>query len=49
MTATMADGYSSESTRRELFNDYQYGRVKMFFKDLGILVHWMKVALALEG
>ena len=37
MTETLANGYSSESTQRELSNEYQHD------------VLWMKVALALEG
>ena len=51
MAETLANGYSSDSAKRELSNDYMYqqGRVKMFFKNLCILVHWMKVASALEG
>ena len=27
MTETLANGYSSESTRRELLNEYQHDRV----------------------
>ena len=43
-------GYSSESTRRELTNEYQHDRVnKMVFKNLCILVLWTKVALAFIG
>ena len=49
MTETLANGYSSESTQRELYNEYQHDRVQMFFKNLSFLVHWMKVASALEG
>ena len=49
MTETLAYGYSSESTQRELSNEYQYDRVWMVFKNLCILVLWMKVALAIEG
>ena len=49
MTETLAHGYSSESTLRELYNEYQYDKVKMYFKNLCILVLWMKVASALEG
>ena len=49
MTGTLANGYSSKSTRRELSNEYQHGRVKMFFKNLRNRVFWTKVALALEG
>ena len=47
MTETLANGYSSESAQRELFNEYQNDRVQMVFKNLCIL--WMKVALAMEG
>ena len=49
MTETMACGYSSESTQRELSNENQYDRVLMGFKNLCILVLWTKVAPALEG
>ena len=49
MTETLAHGYSSESTQRELSNDYQHHRVYMVFKDLCVLVLWAKVAPALEG
>ena len=49
MTVTLAHGYSSESTQRELSDEYQHDSVKMVFQNLGILVLWMKVALALEG
>ena len=45
----MANGYSSESTRRELSTEYQYDRVKMIFRKFCSLVLWMKVASALEG
>ena len=40
---------SSESTQRELSNEYQHDRVLMVFKNLCILVHQRKVALVLEG
>ena len=36
MTETLAHGYSSESTPRELSNEYQYDRVSMIFKNLCI-------------
>ena len=49
MTETLAHGYSSESAQRELSNEYQHDRVKMDFKNICILVLWMKVASALEG
>ena len=49
MTETLANGYSSESTRRELSNAYQHDRVWMAFKDLCLLVLWTQVASALEG
>ena len=32
MTETLAHGYSSEITQRELSNEYQHGRVKMVSK-----------------
>ena len=46
---TLAYGYSSESTQRELSNEYQHDRVSMFFKDFCIPVLWTKVASALKG
>ena len=49
MTETLAYGYSSERTQRELSNEYQNDRVWMVFKNLGVLVLWTKVASALEG
>ena len=49
MTETLAHGYSSESTPRELSNEYQHDRAKMVFKNLWVIVLWTKVALALEG
>ena len=45
MTDTLAHWYSSESTEKELSNEYQHDRVK----NLCIIVLWMKVASALEG
>ena len=49
MTVTLANGYSSESTQRELSNEYQHDRDSMLFKKCCVLVLWMKVASALEG
>ena len=49
MTETLAHGYLSESNQQELSNEYQHDRVKMVFKNLGIIVLWMKVDVALEG
>ena len=49
ITETLANGYSSKSTQRDLPNEYQHDRVSMVFKRFCILVHWTKVALALEG
>ena len=49
MAETMAYGYSSESSQKELSNEYQYDRVQMFFKNLCVLLLWMKVDSALEG
>ena len=48
MTETLANGYSFESTQRELSNEYQHDRVQMVFIDICVLVLWTKVALALE-
>ena len=49
MTENLANGYSSESTHRELSNEYQYDRVKLFFKKNCVIVLWTKVVSALEG
>ena len=49
MTKTLAHGYSSDSIQHELSNKYQNYRVYRVFKNLCIIVPWMKVALALEG
>ena len=56
MTETLAHGYLSDSTQRELSNEYQHDRVSMFFQgqeDFHILfcffVHWTKVTSASEG
>ena len=49
MIETLANGYSSESTQRQLSNEYQHERVLMVFKNLCILVLWTKEASALEG
>ena len=49
ITETLANGYSSESTWRELSNEYQDDRVSMVFQESCILVLWKKVVSALEG
>ena len=49
MTETMAHGYSSERSQRELSNENQHGRVEIVFKILNVLVLWTNVASALEG
>ena len=49
MTETRANGYSSESTQRELSNEFQHDSVLMVFKNCCVLVLWTKVASALEG
>ena len=48
MTETLANGYSIESTLRELFNEYRHDRIKMVFIYVSLLVHWEKVAPASE-
>ena len=45
----MPNGYSFESTQRELSNEYQQDRVSMVFKDFCVLVLRMEVVSALEG
>ena len=42
MTKTLANGYSPESTQRELPNEYQHDRVKMVFKKFAFLCFWLK-------
>ena len=37
-TKTLAHGYSSESTQRELSNEYQHDKFYMFFTNLWVLV-----------
>ena len=49
MTETLANGYSSESTTRELSNEYQHDRVVMIFKDVCVLLLLTNVGSALEG
>ena len=49
MTETLANGYSSESTQRELSNEYQHDRVRMVFKMFCVIVVLTKLSLALEG
>ena len=48
-TETLANGCSSESTRREPSNEYQDERVSMVSQESCILVLWTKVVSALEG
>ena len=48
MIETLANGYSSESTQRMLSYEYQHDRVLMDFKNICILVLWLKVASAME-
>ena len=49
MTEILENGYSYESTRRELSNEYQHDKVLMVFKNLCVLVLKTKVTSALEG
>ena len=49
VSETQANIYSSESTHRELFSEFQHDRVSRVFKKLCVLVLWMKVASAFEG
>ena len=47
MTEILSYGYSSESTQRELSNEYKYDRVQIIFKNLCVLVLGTKVDLVL--
>ena len=49
MTETLPNGYSSESTQRELSNEYKHDRVLMVFRNIYVFVLWTKVVSALEG
>ena len=48
MAETLANGYSSDSTQREISNRYQHDRFWMVVENIGVLVLWTKVALVLE-
>ena len=48
MTEALAYGYSSESTQRELSNEYQHDRVQMFLRTFCIFFSWAKLASACE-
>ena len=43
----LANGYSSQSAKQELSNEYQHDRVLMVLKNLCIFVLWAQVATAL--
>ena len=49
MVKTLVNECSYESTQQELSNEYQHDRVKMFFKNICILVRWTNVASAFGG
>ena len=49
ITETMANGYSSDSTRRGLSYEYRDDLVRMIFVFFPIFVHLMKVTPASEG
>ena len=49
MIETLVYGYSSDSTQREVSNEYQHDKVKMIFNNFCIFVLWTKIASALEG
>ena len=49
MTETLANGYSYESTQRELSNEYQHDRVSMVFKDICVLMLWQKLSQHWKG
>ena len=47
ITETLPNGYSSESTQRELSNEYQHDMVKMFFKDFCVFCALSECALSI--
>ena len=49
MIENLANRYSSVSTQKELFNEYQHDRVSVVFKIFCVCLLWTKVASALEG
>ena len=49
MTETLANWYSSESTRQELSNEYQQDRVCMDSKHFSYFMICVEVAAALTG
>ena len=49
MTETLGHRYSSESTQRELSNEYQQDRVKMVHKIFSLLMLQTEIALALRN
>ena len=49
MTKTLSPRFSSESTQRELSNEYQHDKVYMVFKNVCVFELWTKVASALKG
>ena len=49
MAETLAHGYSSESTLRELSNECQHDRVYVVFKNLCLPELMMQLALGLDG
>ena len=49
MTETLANGYSSESTQRELSYEYPHDLVLMIFIIICFFVHWTKITSAAKG
>ena len=49
MTETLAYGYSCESAQWIISDEYQHDGIKMPFKNICILLLWMKVASTLYG
>ena len=49
LTETLANGYSSDSSQRELSNEYQQDSVWMIFMIFCVHVNRTKVTSALEG
>ena len=49
MTETLACRYLSDSTQRDLSNEYQHVRINMVLTNRCVPVLWTKVASVLEG
>ena len=49
MSETLSHRYASDRTQWELTNEYQHGRDWIVFKNICVVLLWVKVASALDG